>query len=101
MRLARPGERERSLSVGQAANSNRKSNLDQKKERAAGRQQRKPEREAIKDFQSPLPAKGKTGGARGRNDRANPQGTGGYAHGAAGGTTATAKSALEVGMKRK
>ncbi|HSU68741.1 MAG TPA: hypothetical protein VLJ39_17805, partial [Tepidisphaeraceae bacterium] len=96
-------ECERSLNVGQAANSNRKSNLDEKKERAAGRQQRKPEREAIKDFQSPLPAKGKTGGARGRDDRANPEGTGGYTRGAGGGggAPAPAKSTLDVGTKRK
>ena len=89
--------------MGQAANSNRKSNLDQKKARAAGRQQRKPEREAIKDFQSPLPAKGKTGGAHGRDGKANRPDSGAFTRGAGGGggAPAPAKSALDVGMKRK
>jgi hypothetical protein len=67
--------------MGQSANNNRNANLDDKKKRAAGRSQHDPAREAIKDNQSPLPAKGKTAGATGSpehaHDTAPPPGGGG------------------------
>ena len=89
--------------MGQAANSNRKSNLDEKKERAAGREERSPAREAIKDFQKPLPAKGQTGGAFGLEGEANPP-AGGDTQGAGGGGGAPSPAGanhLNVGTKRK
>lgn len=52
--------------MGQANNSGRNASLDNKKLRAAGRQQHDPVIEAILDAQAPLPAKGQTGGAFGR-----------------------------------
>jgi hypothetical protein len=88
--------------MGQQADSNRKASLDDKKERAAGREERSPQREAIKDFQQPLPAKGQTGGAHGREDEANPPG-GGFTQGAGGGGGAPAPAEanhLTVGTKR-
>ena len=58
--------------MGQARNSGRNATLDEKKQRAAGRRkQRGPEREMIADWQKPLAAKGKTGGASGRGGVAN------------------------------
>lgn len=64
--------------MGQRANSGRNASLDQKKDRMAGRGSRTgqaaPGRDAIKDSMSPAPMKGKTGGAHGRDNRANRKG---------------------------
>ena len=49
----------------QSRNPNRNPSLDEKKERAAGRKQHDPAREAIRDAGEGLPAKGRTGGAFG------------------------------------
>ena len=63
--------------MGQAANSKRNASLDDQKRRAAGRQgQQSPENEAIRDFQSEQAAKGRTGGAYGRDEVANRQARG-------------------------
>lgn len=52
--------------MGQAANTGRRAELDDRKRRAAGRSnERSPEIEQIRDFQQPLLAKGATGGAFG------------------------------------
>jgi|SRR5688572_29708550 len=59
----------------QSRNSGRQADLDDRKRRAAGRQNtRGPEREAIRDAHSELPAPGKTSGAFGKEGRANPRG---------------------------
>jgi hypothetical protein len=50
--------------MGQAANSGRNSSLDEKKQRAAGRKQNDPSREAITDRQEKTPV----GGAFGSGD---------------------------------
>src|SRR5687767_9200021 len=61
--------------MGQANNSGRRATLDDKKERAAGRRNtNSPEQEAIKDAFTENPARGKTAGAFGKDDRANPRG---------------------------
>jgi hypothetical protein len=80
--------------MGQAANTGRNAKLDQKKRRAAGRQNTDaPERRAIKDYQAPDHAKGKTAGAFGRQGTANRSRTIGPAGGGGGGgLSATAKS---------
>jgi hypothetical protein len=58
--------------MGQEGNSGRRANLDEKKSRAAGRRNLKsPERQAIKDWQHEVPAKGKTAGAFGKDNKAN------------------------------
>jgi hypothetical protein len=58
--------------MGVGANSDKNKALNDRKERAAGRQEdRSPEREEIADAQTPVPAKGKTGGAFGRDGKAN------------------------------
>src|SRR4051794_24560169 len=69
--------------MGQARNSNRRSNLDEKKPRAAGRQERDV-RIQIRDAKVEQHAKGKTGGASGKSGTAN-RPTGGYTQGAGGG----------------
>jgi len=55
--------------MGQRADTKRNADLDEKKERAAGRGgrtgQSAPGRQEIRDAADPLPAKGKTGGANG------------------------------------
>lgn len=57
--------------MGQANNNHRNASLDSHKRRAAGREgQHSPEVEAIKDAQAPLPAKGHTGGAFGKQGQA-------------------------------
>src|SRR3954447_2923413 len=72
--------------MGQRENSNRKAQLDEEKERGAGRRNtRSPEREAIKDAMDPVPMKGKTGGARGKDNRAERRGIGSASQGAGGG----------------
>jgi hypothetical protein len=48
-----------------ANNRGRNATLDEKKRRAAGRKERTPEREAIRDPSGRRPTKGKTGGAFG------------------------------------
>jgi hypothetical protein len=50
----------------QANNSRRNASLDEHKQRAAGRQQSDPTRQAIRDAGEPLDAKGRTGGAFGK-----------------------------------
>ena len=72
--------------MGQEANNGgRSANLDEKKERAAGRAQNDPVREAILDANDPQPAKGQTGGAFGKDDVAERHGGGGAASQGAGG----------------
>src|SRR4051812_49780957 len=72
--------------MGQRANSNRNAQLDAEKERGAGRRNtRSPEREAIKDAMDPVPMKGKTGGARGKDNRAERRGIGSASQSARGG----------------
>jgi len=56
--------------MGQRANSGRNAKLDEKKERAAGRQQNSPSRKAITDRQEAPPV----GGASGREGKANRRG---------------------------
>jgi hypothetical protein len=51
--------------MSQSHDSKRNASLDQKKERAAGRKQHDPAREAIRDAGEALPAKGRTAGAFG------------------------------------
>jgi hypothetical protein len=55
-----------------ANNAGRQASLDEKKERAAGRQQNDPARAAIKDQFEDQPAKGQTGGASGQNKTSRP-----------------------------
>ena len=69
--------------MGQRANSNRRSNLDEKKTRAAGRTERDT-RMQIRDAKVEQFAKGKTAGASGKSGTAN-RPTGGYTQGAGGG----------------
>lgn len=58
--------------MGQAANTGRRAELDDRKRRAAGRtKDRNPEIEQIRDFQMPQHAKGATGGAFGLEGMAN------------------------------
>ena len=56
--------------MGQRANTNRRSNLDEKKSRAAGRQERDV-RMQIRDASAEQHAKGKTAGASGRGGMTN------------------------------
>lgn len=70
--------------MGQAANSGRGASLDQKKRRAAGRaRDHSPEAEAIQDFQQPVPMKGMTAGAFGKDGQ--PERRGGVGTQGAGG----------------
>ena len=74
--------------MGAGANSgkNKTKALNDRKRRAAGRQEDKgPEREAIRDAAEPVPAKGKTGGAFGRAGRANRGGGNSLGEGGGGG----------------
>lgn len=71
--------------MGQAANTGRRAELDDRKRRAAGRSnERSPEIEQIRDFQQPLLAKGATGGAFGAQGMANRKG-GTHTQGGGGG----------------
>jgi hypothetical protein len=74
---------DKETSMGQARNSNRNAKLDEKKNRAAGRQARDVRME-IRDAKSEQFAKGKTAGASGKGGTAN-RPTGGYTQGAGGG----------------
>jgi hypothetical protein len=92
--------------MGQSSNSGRNATLDEKKSRAAGRRNTKsPEREAIRDWQRPVAMKGKTGGAKGRDDVANKtQGRSGFTRGGGGGGGASSPAKannLTVGRSRK
>jgi hypothetical protein len=70
--------------MGQAANNGgRQAKLDEKKTRAAGRQPQAV-RKQVKDAFEEQPAKGKAGGAFGKNDRANRTNIG-FTQGAGGG----------------
>ena len=74
--------------MGVAGNSNQKMNnsLRDRKERAAGREDHgKPGTEAIRDAHSPVPAKGKTGGAYGKAGKANTDGANPLGEGGGGG----------------
>jgi hypothetical protein len=75
--------------MGQRANSGRHASLDEKKERMAGRRgrtgQSAPGAEAIRDAGSPVPMKGKTAGAHGRDDHPNRGAGGAISQGAGGG----------------
>ena len=75
--------------MGQAANSNRQAELDEKKTRAAGRQGNA-RRMEIRDAGVEEFAKGKTSGAFGRQGKANPH-TGSHTRGAGGGGGAPAR----------
>lgn len=86
--------------MGQAANSNRQAKLDQKKTRAAGRQQQTV-RSQIRDRAEEQFAKGKTSGAFGKAGAAN-RPTGGYTRGAGGGGGAGSRpKAAAVAAKDK
>jgi hypothetical protein len=61
--------------MGQRANSGRNANLDEKKSRAAGRQQNSPSRKAITDRQEAPPAAGASGREGKANRRGNRGGT--------------------------
>jgi len=72
--------------MGQRENSNRQASLDAEKERGAGRMNTdSPEREAIRDAKDPVPMKGQTGGAFGKDDHAERKGIGSASQGAGGG----------------
>ena len=79
----------------QSRNSGRQAALDEKKRRAAGRQNaNSPERRAIRDAHGELPARGKTGGAFGKHNRANPRGgSDALTSSGAGGATVPSKRA--------
>ena len=81
--------------MGQASNSGRQAQLDDKKRRAARRQNtNSPERNAIRNAHSEQPARGKTGGAFGKDGRANPRGgTDAVLSGGGGGATVPSKVA--------
>ena len=78
--------------MGQAANSNRKATLDEKKARAAGRNEG---HKAIREAVDAKPAKGKTGGAFGADDNAN-RTPSGFTQGAGGGGGAQSQAKDEV-----
>jgi hypothetical protein len=89
--------------MGQQANSGRNASLDNRKQRAAGRQQNTPERSAIKDAAGLEKAKGKAGGAFGREGLANRKG-GVSTRGAGGGGGASSQakdSDITTGRKKK
>lgn len=77
--------------MGQQANSNRQSQLDQKKTRAAGRQQNAV-RSEVRDAMDEQFAKGKTGGSFGKDGKANRRG-GAFTRGAGGGGGASTRPA--------
>jgi hypothetical protein len=91
--------------MGQAANTGRNATLDQKKRRAAGRANTSsPERAAIKDFQQPVHAKGKTAGAFGKKGAPNRSRTIGQASGGGGGgglSSPAKASHLTVGRSKR
>jgi len=66
--------------MGQAANSNRNASLDDRKARAAGRND---DRKAVRDAAAAPPMKGQTGGAFGAGGKAN-RGASGLTQGAGG-----------------
>jgi len=74
--------------MGQQANSGRNASLDNKKTRAAGREDQEVRKE-IEDAYSETGAKGKTGGAFGAGGMANDKGGVGTEGGGGGGGTAT------------
>ena len=78
--------------MGQAANSNRKASLDDKKVRAAGRNEN---HKQIRDAVDPKPTKGKTGGAFGADNNANRTPTG-FTRGGGGGGGAQSQAKDEV-----
>jgi hypothetical protein len=63
--------------MGQRANSGRQASLDNKKGRAAGRQQNTPSRKAIADRQEATPVPG----AHGKEGKANRRGVGSFVSG--------------------
>jgi hypothetical protein len=79
--------------MGQAGNSNRRATLDDRKQRAAGRNN---EREAIKQAVMPRDMKGKTGGAFGADGKANRRGNAAVSQGAGGGGGGPAPARDEV-----
>jgi hypothetical protein len=91
--------------MGQQANSGRRASLDDRKERAGGRQQqRSPGARAVRDGTGGEDfAKGRTTGAFGKSNRANARGTGGgpvSSGGGGGGGNTTGSSAAPMDMKR-
>ena len=84
--------------MGQAGNSNRNASLDNQKEHSAGRHGRTgqdaPGRAEIADAVEPVPMKGETGGAFGRDGMANRKGgVGTQGGGGGGGESSPAKDA--------
>ena len=88
--------------MGQRENSNRQASLDDEKARGQGRMEdRSPEREAIKDAMDPVPMKGATGGAFGKDGHANDtRGSSTQGGGGGGGAQSPAKdNDLTTGAK--
>ena len=77
--------------MGQRANSGRRANLDDKKTRAAGRQPQSVRGE-IRDRVDEQFAKGKTGGAGGKDESINTEG-GSFTRGGGGGGGASSRPA--------
>jgi hypothetical protein len=90
--------------MGQSRNSGRQAQLDEKKRRAAGRNQTQgPDREAIRDAYSELPARGRTAGAFGKEGRANPRGgqTAVVSGGGGGATLPSQRTPVDVPRSRR
>jgi hypothetical protein len=80
--------------MGQQSNNRRNASLDEKKRRAAGRDQSNPLRASSEASISDAPAKGKTGGAFGRDGHAHRnQSSAGTGAGGGGGENSTARAA--------
>ena len=87
--------------MAQSRNSGRRAELDEKKRRAAGRQNsNSPERRAIRDAHREMPARGKTRGAFGKQNRANPRGGSGALTGSGGGGATVPSARAPVGIPR-
>ena len=76
--------------MGQQANSGRHAELDDKKSRSAGREQNAVQKEILGRTDEQF-ARGKTGGAHGKNDMAE-RGGGAYTGGAGGGGGAQSRT---------
>ena len=90
--------------MGQSRNSGRQAQLDEKKRRAAGRNQTQgPDREAIRDAYSELPARGRTAGAFGKEGRTNPRGgqTAVASGGGGGATLPSRRTPVDVPRSRR
>ena len=88
--------------MGAGSNSNTNKSLNDRKRRAAGRQDDKsPEKEAIADSGEPQLAKGATGGAFGKVGQANRKSGNTQGSGGGGGGAATNPSDVDVKPKKK